>query len=153
MSRSILVVILLTALIVSGCSLFRAEPLKTDLPVMEKDWTISMTHAGGIMGLLRKIEISSDGKYTVTDERKDVSVTKELGSVELSKLKSVVDSSNYITLESPRPTVCADCFVYAITILGGGTKFNVQLDDISLQDSGMEDLVKYLRSLMDAALK
>ncbi len=153
MPRRILVILFLVALIFSGCSFSKPELLKSDLPVMKGDWMVSMNHSGGIMGLSRSIEVSSEGKYTVIDERGGKKVTKELGSDELDKLQGIVGSSKYITMESPKPSGCADCFIYALSIQGSGEKFNVQLDDISLPDSGMEPLITYLRALIDNALK
>ena len=41
-------------------------PTSTSLPILSGDWKIKMTHSGGIMGLLRSVEVSADGKYTVT---------------------------------------------------------------------------------------
>jgi len=120
---------------------------------MEGDWTINMTHSGGIVGLSRSVEISSDGKYIVTDDRSGKIVTKQLGSGELSKLKDIVINSEYLSMESRQPSGCADCFVYDLVIVGSGKKFSVQLDDISMPDSGMETLTIYLRNLIDSALK
>jgi hypothetical protein len=126
---------------------------KSNLPVLDGNWKINMTYSGGIMGLSRSIEILSDGKYTVIDERANKSVTRELKRDELSKLIGIVASSEYISMTLPQPSGCADCFVCDLAIQGDGKKFSVQVDDISLPDSGMEYLVIYLRDLMDAALK
>ncbi|HET7143300.1 MAG TPA: hypothetical protein VFI68_04690, partial [Anaerolineales bacterium] len=124
-----------------------------NLPSMEGDWTISMTHSGGIIGLSRSVEISSNGKYIVTDDRSGKRVAGELASGELSVLKNIVINSEYLLMESRQPSGCADCFVYDLAIQGIGKKFSVQLDDISMPDSGMETLIIYLRNLIDSALK
>jgi hypothetical protein len=153
MLKPIFVIVVLTALVISACSLSKPEAIKTALPTLEGGWTIHMTHSGGIMGLSRSITIASDGKYTVVDERANKSVEKVLGPGELAKLRDIVANSNYLTLAPPRPSACADCFIYDIAINGNGSKFSVQLDDISLTDSGMAPLVAYLRDLIDAALK
>ena len=105
------------------------------------------------MGLSRSIEISSDGKYTVVDERSDKSVTKKLPTNELSKLMEIVSNTEYIPPERSLPSGCADCFIYDLEIQGNGKKFSVQVDDISLPNSGMETLITYLRGLIDAAVK
>ena len=86
MSRLILLVVLLAALIISGCSFSKPETLKSSLPALEDEWTISMTHSGGIIGLSRSIEILSDGEYTVVDERENKSVTGNLKKDDLSKI-------------------------------------------------------------------
>lgn len=113
-----------------------------------------MAHSGGIMGLSRSIEISSDGKFTVGDKRTNKTMSGELSAVELSKLKELVSSSQYVSPNKPNGMVCADCFIYDLEIqTSGNKKFAVQLNDISLPDSGLEPLVTYLRELIDKALK
>jgi hypothetical protein len=128
------------------------ELTKTKLPVLESTWTIRMKHSGGIMGLLRTIEISSDGSSTVVDERTKKTVNGKLSSDELSIIKEQILASEYISPAKPE-AICADCFVYDLEIQGSGKKFAVQLNDISLPDSGLEELVRYLRGLIDTALK
>jgi hypothetical protein len=48
---------------------------------------------------------------------------------------------------------CADCFIYDLEIQENGKNFAVQLNDISLPNSGLESLVTYLRGLIETALK
>ncbi len=154
MSRRILAISFLAVLFFSGCSISKTETPRSSLPTMESNWVVvSMTHSGGIMGLSRSIEISLDGKYTVTDERDGRSISNQLGTDELTKLKEIITNSEYIVMESPQPSGCADCFIYDLVIQGSGKGFSVHLDDISLPDSGMETLVTYLRELIDTALK
>lgn len=153
MSRTILVFTFLAALIFSSCSFSKPEPLKSNPPSMEGDWTISMTRSGGIIGLSRSVKISSDGKYIVKDDRSGKRVTKELASGELSALKNIVINSEHLSMESRQTSGCADCFVYDLLIVGSGKKFSIQLDDTTLPDSGMEALIIYLRNLIDAVLK
>jgi hypothetical protein len=168
MRINVFFVILITLLTVS-CRLFSApilsttpssqplntatpKPVKTKIPTLDGEWTISMQHSGGIMGLMRSIEISSDGKFTVVDEGTKKTVTGKFSLDELSKLKERVSTSEYISQSKPEP-ICADCFVYDLEIQGNGKKFNVQLNDISLPNSGLEPLVDYLRSQIDLTLK
>ena len=161
MPRSILLFALPITLLIAGCipssipkslSTPTLEPIESDLPSLDGEWTIKMTHSGGIMGLSRSIEISSDGKYIVADKRTNKTITKKISANELSKLQEIVSNTEYITTERPAPSVCADCFIYNLEIQGGGKKFSVQIDDISMPSSGMETLIRYLRGLLDAAL-
>lgn len=153
--RTILPFVLIIALLIAGCaSASTNTPAATPtLPTIADEWTIKMTHSGGIMGLMRSIEVSSDGSYTVNDERAKKKITSMLTNDELQSLSSTVTSAKLINLDTTEGSVCADCFIYDIEILSGGEKFVVQLNDISLPDSGMEDLVTSLRTLMDSALK
>ena len=153
MSRSIFLFTLLITLLVTGCSSATREPLKTALPPLESKWMIKMTHSGGIMGLMRSIEISSDGNYTVMDDRSNKAITKKLSATELSKLQEIVSNAEYVNTERSGPSGCADCFIYDLEIEEGGKHFSIQVDDISMPNSGMETLIAYLRALIDAAVK
>lgn len=105
------------------------------------------------MGLMRSVEISSDGNYTVTDDRLKKEVTGKLSESELETLSGVVTSARLINSDKPGISVCADCFIYELEILRNGKVSTIQLDDITLPGSGMEALVTSLRELMDSALK
>ncbi len=163
MQRIVFLYALLVSLIVVGCTQsLTPEPLKTpapekpitsNLPASDDEWMIKMAHSGGIMGLSRSIEISSDGKFTVIDKRANKTMNGELSAVELSKTNELLSSSQYISPSMPNGMVCADCFIYDLEIRTDGEKFAVQLNDISLADSGLEHLVDYLRDLIDTTLK
>jgi len=160
MIRSVFLYVFFIALLITGCSASTPEPLKStpelpksNLPSLDGNWKIKMTHSGGIMGLSRSIDISSDGKYTVMDERASKTITDELTADDLSKLKEQVSSSKYIPASKPDGMGCADCFIYDLEIQGNGEKFNIQLNDINLPTSGLGTLVTYLRGLIEAALK
>ena len=160
MTRSVFLYVLFIVLLITGCSATTPEPLKStpelpdsNLPSLDGNWKIKMTHSGGIMGLSRSIEISSDGKYTVVDERASKTITGELNADELSELKRQVSSSEYISAGKPDGMGCADCFIYDLEIQGNEEKLNIQLNDINLPNSGLERLVSHLRGLIEAALK
>ena len=160
MIRSVFLYVLFITLLITGCSASTLESLKStpesaksNLPALDGNWKIKMIHSGGIMGLSRSIEISSDGKYAVMDERASKTVMGELTADELSKLKEQVSSSKYIPASKPDGMGCADCFIYDLDIQGSGKKFNIQLNDINLPTSGLETLVIYLRDLIETALK
>lgn len=169
MSKFTLIAALILSLLFTACSAPAAtQPAETpastpSLPVKEaastpnppdkqvNEWTIEMTQSGGIMGLMRSVEVRSDGSYTVKDERLDKTVTGSLTGSDLQELNELMISTSF----SPQKPagICADCFVYDIQIQMDGNKLNVKLDDTSLPNSGLEPLVALLRGLMDAALK
>jgi len=162
MPRTVFLYALLISLFVAGCGQTPTpEPLKTpvtqptasSLPAPDAEWTIKMNQSGGIMGLSRSIEISSDGKFTVADERKNKTVDGELSADELSKINKLVSSTQYIPAGKPDGGGCADCFIYDLQIQRSGEKFAVQLNDISLPNSGLAPLVSYLRGLIETSLK
>ena len=163
MQRIVFLYALLVSLIVVGCMQSATpEPLKTpvpekpissNLPASDDKWMVKMTHSGGIMGLSRSIEISSDGKFTVVDKRTNKTISEELSIVEVSKVKELISTSKYVSPTKPNGMVCADCFIYDVEIQTDGEEFAVQLNDISLPESGLEPLVDYLRNLIDTTLK
>lgn len=161
MPRTIFLYATLIGLLISGCGRSSApEPLQTatpqpsatDLPTLDGEWTIKMAQSGGIMGLAHSIEISWDGKSTVVDERANKTINEKLSANELSKINELVSSAEYIPSSKPDGG-CADCFIYDLEIQGNGKKFAIQLNDISLPDSGLEPLTTYLRDLIDTTLR
>jgi hypothetical protein len=138
------------ALIVSACAKNSPTVVYTP-PVLAEDWSVGMTQSGGIMGLLRHIEASSDGTYSAGDERDGRTVTGVLPQEQLTELQGLVTSLEFTAPKMP--TVCADCFVYDLEIQSGGKKLILQADDISLPESGMAPLVEFLRGIMDSALQ
>ncbi|MBI5823655.1 MAG: hypothetical protein HZB18_06475 [Chloroflexi bacterium] len=164
MLRTVFLSILISAFLVAGCA---SSPEVTDastpaptavllstptLPVVD-EWTIKMTHSGGIMGLMRSLEVSSDGKYSAVDERANKTVSGELSFNELATLNEMISILDGADVKQPGPGNCADCFIYDLEIHSGKNNLAIQLDDISLPDSGMVELVSFLRGITDSALK
>ena len=109
-------------------------------------------HSGGIMGLARSIEVSSDGKFTITDERASVTKSGELTPDELSTLNALVTTAKFET-GKPDGRICADCFVYELEIQRNNEHFAARMIDLELPGSGVEPLVNHLRGLIDANLR
>jgi hypothetical protein len=128
------------------------EPTKAILPSPENTWTtIKMIHSGGIMGLSRSIEISSDGTYKVIELRALLTNEGKLSSSELKELKQLISSLEYVP--NDKPYGCADCFIYDIEITRGtGKPFSARVDDVTLEDSGLSPLVTALRKIIDREL-
>ncbi len=126
-------------------------PERTPLPALSGDWTLKMHQTGGIMGLSRSVEISADGSFTATDERPSLKVDGKLTPAELDDLVSVVQTSEF--QPNTQPYGCADCFIYEIEISSSGGNFSVTVDDVTIGDSGLEELITMLRELMDKELK
>jgi len=161
MPRTIFLCMLFTTMFISSCkSNSVPDQLKTptleriefNLPALEGEWIVKLSHSGGIMGLLRSIEISSNGKYTIRDERAGKIIAGVLTTDELSRLKEQVASSEYRPASKPDGRGCADCFIYELEIHDNGKKFSVQLNDVNLANSGLESLITYLRGLIEAAI-
>ena len=103
------------------------------------------------MGLMRSVEVSSTGSYTVKDGRGNQSLTGKLSAADLANLIQVVNSSKYTP--NTLPGACADCFIYNVEITGDGGKFSAQVDDMSIEASGLQPLVTILRGIIERELK
>ncbi len=161
MLRTIFFYTLLITLLIAGCAPINTpEPLKTptskppatSIPPLDGNWRITMKLSGGIMGLSRSIDITSDGQYTVVDERASDPILRVLSAEELSKLTTQIAALEAVPGDMPDGSGCADCFLYDLEIERNGEKMAIQLNDINLPNSGFEPLVTYLQSLINAAL-
>jgi len=164
MSRWIIYCLVFTALL-AGCGSLLPEAAPT-APSTEpapqsaspgplelgQPWTIKMQHSGGIMGLSRVIEISSDGRYSITDERTNQSMAGQLTAAEMSQLRRLITSARLAQVVQPGQPPCADCFVYHLEIDSTGGPFEIELNDITLPESGLEPMIMYLRELMERSL-
>ena len=122
-----------------------------DPPDFKGPWSIRMVQTGGIMGINRSIEISEGGNFTAIDERSEGRQQGRLTPQELDQLGLLLESIRYTP--DTEPHGCADCFIYEIEISREDEKFTVQLDDINLDNSGLEPLVTFLRKILDDKLK
>lgn len=116
------------------------------------EWNVSMTHSGGIMGLLRHITVNSSGEFTITDERVKQTKTGSLSPDDLGVLENIIIHIQAVNADVPKGIVCADCFVYSVEIQRGGKPVIVELNDMSLPNSGYEQLVTELRRIMENTL-
>jgi hypothetical protein len=142
----------LTMILLMACGTVTPVPDMGTPPAPASAWTVKMAHSGGIMGLLRVIEVSSTGNFTVLDERAQKTSFGQLSDAERSHLTELV--ADAVLAEPARlNNGCADCFVYTLEISVAGKSFKAQVNDISLPNSGLEGLVTFLRGVMDQALK
>ncbi|MBI3165322.1 MAG: hypothetical protein IPG44_01790 [Anaerolineales bacterium] len=149
MFKSKFLILLIVALTMTGCA--KETEITYTPPPIEDEWSVTMVQSGGIMGLLRSIRVSSDGTYSVVDERAGGRVEGTLSGNELAHLKDLVAGFSFLTPKIPM--VCADCFVYEVEIQSGGQKLVVETDDVNMPETGMGPLVEFLRGVMDSALQ
>jgi hypothetical protein len=151
--------ILLIALGLLGCSIFYSIlPTPTPdifptqsaqrMPKLTGDWHIRMEQTGGIAGVSRTLEISSSGEMTVIDEHSKKQNTSQLPPDKFAMLKEVVASTVYRPISQPMG--CADCFIFNLQIDNGKERFQVQIDEVNLPNSGLESLVGFLGKLLNS---
>lgn len=150
-----IMIISLTALLLAACGARGQMPVGELLPTQaassDSAWTLRFSYSGGIAGFNRSLEVRSNGQATVTDVRTGKTVKLRLTSAQLSRLHELAGKAVYQA--DGKPGVCADCFVYTIEIeSGNGAPFTARLDDVSLEDSGLSDLVDFLRTTVDQSL-
>lgn len=146
-----LTIAITAAILLSACASHITTP--APLPTPGEKWMVKMTQSGGIMGLARALEVSSDGGATVTDENAQKKITLQLPDGKLVPLNELIASPDLTQPVKSLPA-CADCFIYNIEITStAGKPFTATVNDISLPDSGLEPLVIFLRDMMDTALK
>jgi len=118
-----------------------AVPL-SHLPLLNGTWRIALTQSGGIMGLSRRVEILTGGEMIFTDPRSTRSKQYRLSEEKITVLVRLVSNSVYLPVEVP--SRCADCFIFDLEIASADQKFQVQLNQIDLGNSGLEPLVNFL---------
>lgn len=161
MKNILLWCVLLFSILLAACG--KAAPTQQSLPSpaplptlqqissLTGKWTVSMRLSGGIAGLSRSIEISSDGAVVAKDERNGKTAKRQLTSDELTQFADLVKSASFKS-QGGGLTGCADCFNYNIEISSNSEKFTTQFDDTNLSDSGMGPVAEYLRKLMSQML-
>jgi hypothetical protein len=136
----------------AACNLSRPTgPGLAPLPSPAGPWTITLTQSGGFAGVQRSIEISSDGTIKAQDQRSGRSTTQDLSATQLQKLNELLSATAISTL-TPVPPACADCFIYDLEVVSSGQTLKIQVNDVSIRDSGVEALINFLGKLRDDAL-
>jgi hypothetical protein len=154
MSRFILIG-MIVGLLLAACASLTPSTAETPQPTPTarlKTWSLHMVHSGGIMGLMRLVDITSDGQMTVTDQRTNKTVTVELTRDELSELRTRVAQASYAAPKIPMS--CADCFIFEVALeRDSGGPLTATVDETNLADSGLATLINFVRGLMEKALK
>jgi hypothetical protein len=141
-------IVILAAALLAACA---PTEVSTPLPTPSAVWTVRFTQSGGIMGMLRSIEVSSFGRFTAADERAQKTVDGQLSASELASLADLLREAAQLKPIQPN-NECADCFIYTIEISGFGKPLQLQANDINLPDSGLIPLIEFLQGVTDEAL-
>lgn len=139
MSKKILITCFVAILLILGCS---SPEITYTPPPIEDDWSVRMIQTGGIAGVNRAVEVLSDGSYTVYQQASAEGVKGKLSEADLAKLEDLIVNLKIANVRTD--SMCADCFQYNIEIQSGGRKMVLDLDDLTLPDSGAAELVLFL---------
>lgn len=143
MRKYIFTLLMVLALSTSACG---SEEITHTAPKLEEGWSVRMIQTGGIAGVNRAVEVLSDGSYTVYPQAGAEGVKGQLSEADLARLEDLIANLEIANVRTDR--MCADCFEYNIEIQSGGRKMVLDLDDLTLPDSGAGELVAFLSGLM-----
>jgi hypothetical protein len=120
-------------------------------PTRGDSWTITLRQSGGFVGVDKTVQVSSDGQLAAADQRSGRRATLQLPPKSISELSQLYSDAGS-PAQTPRPSACADCFVYDLEIASQDGSANLRLDDTTLAGSKAGALIHYLIELRDAAL-
>lgn len=145
MNKHIFPCMFLLSLMLSACSVSTSHRA-------ENTWSIQMTQSGGIMGLVRSVDITADGKFSLEDKHTGKTTTGTLTSEELMLLSALINEVENTTIKNTPVDQCPDCFFYRIAIQKRGVRYTAEVSDGSLSESDLDELINFLRTWMDQRL-
>jgi hypothetical protein len=145
--------LLMVIIISSSCG--EAKSIKTNpqpLPSASDKWNVKLTQTGGIAGVFLTVKVSSDGQLIAENQRSQQNVTKTLSSQTIAELRGLIFNS-VLSTSHVQQTGCADCFIYDLEIQSEGNNVKIQVDDVSINNSGAQELITTLLRIRDDALR
>jgi hypothetical protein len=140
----------LTILIfLTSCS--QLKPFPQPLPSPSGNWTVKLNQSGGFAGVLLTVDISSNGQLNAEDQRSLRIVTQTLPAQTITKLNQLVSGISMSPRSIPQ-SGCADCFIYDLEIQSEAGNLHLNIDDVTMKDSGVADLIAFVIKLRDDAL-
>jgi hypothetical protein len=147
-----LLAVFLVFTILTACSLGGPHALgPSPIPSPPETWTAKLTQSGGFAGVLRTIQVSSDGQFTARDDRSARSIAGALPPESLGKLDRLLAGIKAPTA-SAGPSGCADCFIYDLELTAPDRTVHIHVDDVSIEASGAQEVIAFLSQIRDSAL-
>jgi hypothetical protein len=146
-------ILLIPIFFISSCNpVISKTPISQPLPSPSGTWSVKMTQSGGIAGVLLTVEVTSDGQLKAEDQRSHRSISRIISTLTTDELKMLIFNMPVSGNRLPQ-TGCADCFIYNLEIHSEGKNQEIQVDDVSMKDSGAQELITTLIMIRDGALK
>ena len=146
-------ILLIPIIFITSCNTpISKTPISQPLPSPSGAWSVKMTQSGGIAGVLLTVEVNSDGQLNAEDQRSHRSISRILSTQTTDELKLLIFNMPVSGNRLPQ-TRCADCFIYDLEIHAKGKNLEIQVDDVSMKDSGAQELISNLIMIRDGALK
>jgi hypothetical protein len=144
---------LVILIFLASCS--PAKPIKPTLQPLASptdQWSIKLTQSGGFSGVLLTVDVSSDGQLIAENQRTHKSVTSNLPPQTISDMKRLILNLQGSTGRG-QPSGCADCFIYDLEVRSDGNNIEIHVDDVTIKDSGAQELISTLMRIRDGALQ
>jgi len=115
--------------------------------VFPEHWRLEFSRSGGIAGEMKTINISEDGSFVATDMGVQQTIEGTLSTGEVGEIGRLL-AEVYPFPPVRRGSECRDCYSYTIRLDLGGRPSEITLDDSLLPNSGFEEVVASLNSLL-----
>ena len=149
--------ILLISIVLSACtrlpaSIPSAEPLGTPTNSSNatcntpSNWTIQYNRSGGFAGFNQSLTLYSDGNLIIQSERPPVDEQRTISEDQVKTITELLVNACPFEVDSGK-AVCADCFIYTLTIQMGGQTYVIEASDVTLPDE-FQPLISALSQLL-----
>lgn len=118
-------------------------------------WTIEYEVSGGFAGIRRQLILSGNGRIIASDLKSKRRVEKQAPPEQLVKIADASSKVDFSRLSATGPKLssrCADCFQHALTVVNVDQRYKPYIDDATLKDPALAELIGLLSSLMNQAL-
>ena len=113
-------------------------------------WQLTLQLTGGFAGADRQLELASTGVLNVTDRRRATQVSTEASASELAQIASMV--AGLKSVDGVRESTCRDCVQYDLRIRLNGRAIFLRFNDMSLDGTPVEPLVRVLTGTLNREL-
>jgi len=135
---------LLVGIVLSACaglpaSTPLAEPLGTPTSSSNaacntpSNWTIQYNRSGGFAGFNQSLILYSDGNLIIQSERPPVDEQKTISEDQVKAITGLLVNACPFEVDSGKG-VCADCFIYALTIQMDSQTYVIEASDVTLAE-------------------
>lgn len=140
------------AILIFNSSCSPLKPIPQPLPSPSTKWTVKMNQSGGFAPVLLSVEVSSDGHLKAEDQISHRTVSQTISVQKTTEIMQLISKTSVPSKNMPE-SGCADCFIYDLEIQSEGSDIHLQVDDVTIKDSGAADMIALLRTLRDETFR
>lgn len=136
--------IVAVALLAAGCGA-DSDTSEPDSSAPQGGPLVDWSRSGGIAGVAEEMTIERDGSATLTVGVDAESTEFRLADGELAQLADELEAADFEAVEpSAAEAVCADCFVYGVTVAG---EKRIILDDLAERPESVSTVISHLGAI------